>query len=591
MSETTTDNQTVNIPEVIGVGEFAQKLELPVTKVIAELMKNGVMATINEQIDFDTAAIIGADLGFKVEPETKDEPVSAKAAKPELAEGEGQPRPPIVAVMGHVDHGKTSLLDAIRQTDVASGEAGGITQHIGAYQIKRNDRWITFLDTPGHEAFTAIRAHGARMTDVAIIVVAADDGVKPQTKEAIRLAREAGVQMVIALNKIDKEGADANRVKQELAELQLVPEDWGGDTVMVEISAKARQNIDKLLDLVLLVADLEDLRARHEGQAEGVVIESHLDTGRGPVASLLVRAGTLNPADYIVSGSTYAKVRNLEDWRGKRIKQADPGMPVVVTGFKSVPAFGDAFYVVENEKAAREATVASRRQASIKSMVKVKKIGVEELHGAISAGQVSELNVVVKADVQGSLESLLDALGNLRNDEVAVKVVSSGVGDVSEGDVTLAKASGAMIVGFNVTLSGAVKQLASREGVQVQLYRVIYELLDDLRSVLSQMLRPEIIETEMGELEILGVFKITKTAVICGGEVKKGKVEPKAQVKIFRGKEEIGRGNLTSLQKDKNEAKQVVEGEQCGLSIATGEKIEVGDRLVFFVTEERQRSL
>ncbi len=589
MSEATTEQTQIQIPEVVGVGEYAEKLGVPVTRVIGELMKNGVMATINEQIDYDTAAIIGADLGFEIIPEAKEEPVVK--AKTKLAKGEGASRPPIVAVMGHVDHGKTSLLDAIRQADVVSGEAGGITQHIGAYQIKRKDRWITFLDTPGHEAFSALRAHGARMTDVAIIVVAADDGVKPQTKEAIKHAKEAGVQLVIAINKIDKPGADANRVKQELSELELVPEEWGGKTVMVEVSAKAKQNIEQLLDLVLLVADLEDLRARPDGPAEGVVIESHLDTGRGPVATVLMQNGLLQPGDHIVAGNSYAKVRNLEDWHGKRIKQASPGMPAVVTGFKALPGFGDVFYAVETEKDAKDRSVQAKRSESIKSMVRVKKIGLEELSNAITAGQVNELNVVVKADVQGSLESLLDSLANLRNEEVAVKVVGSGVGDISESDVNMAKAAGALILGFNVSLQAAVKQLATREQVKVQLYKVIYELLDDIRDVLSQMLSPEVIEKTEAELEILGVFKTTKTAVICGGQVKSGKIVPKLAVKIHRGGEVIGQGNLTNLQKEKQEAKEVVEGEQCGLSIETTTPIEIGDIIEFYTTETHARRL
>jgi translation initiation factor IF-2 len=583
-------NKPVQIPEVIGVSDYANRLGLPVTRVIAELMKNGVLATLNEQIDFDTAAIIGADLGFEVVPEPKEEDAAAPS-RPKLAEGEGQSRPPIVAVMGHVDHGKTSVLDAIRKTDVATGEAGGITQHIGAYQVKRNERWITFLDTPGHEAFSALRAHGARMTDVAIIVVAADDGVKPQTKEAIKHARDAGVKIVVALNKIDKEDADVNRVKQELSELQLTPEEWGGDTVMVEVSAKQGKNIDKLLDLVLLVVDLEDLRARYDGPADGVIIESHLDTGRGPVATVLIQSGTLRAGDALVAGQTYAKVRNLEDWRGQRIKQATPGMPVVVTGFKAVPAFGDYISQVGSEREAKEAAVSSRRQESIKSMVKVKKIGAEEIKSAITAGAIKELNVIVKADVQGSLESLLDSLGNLRNDEVAVKVVHSGVGDISESDITLAKTAGALLLGFNVSTGSNVKQLATREGVKIFMYKVIYELLDDLRQTLSGMLEPEIVETTMGSLEILGVFRTTKTEVICGGQVKEGKVEPKVNVRVKRGNEAIGTGTLTNLQKEKVQAKQVVEGEQCGLNIAPALPVQVGDIIEFYTTETRQRTL
>lgn len=583
-----TSKQTVEVAPVIGVGEFAQKLDLPVTKIIGELMKNGVMATINEQIDFDTASIIGSDLGFEITPEAEAEPDHPTT---KLEAGEGSARPPVVAVMGHVDHGKTSLLDAIRKTNVAAKESGGITQHIGAYQIKRGDRWITFLDTPGHEAFSAIRAHGARLTDVAIIVVAADDGVKPQTKEAIRHAQEAGVQIVIAVNKIDKEGADPNRVRQELSELELVPEEWGGKTVMVDVSAKAEQNIDKLLDVVLLVADIEDLRARPSGPAEGVVVESHLETGRGPVATVLVQHGNLKLGDYIVSGATYAKVRSLGDFRSKRLKGADPGMPAVVTGFKAVPAFGDVFYVVDSEKIARERAQANQRQTSIKSMVKVKKIEASDLTDAITAGQVKELNVIIKADVQGSLESLLESVADLRNEEVAVKVVSQGIGDISESDVNFAQTAGGLLIGFNVSMSSAVKQLATREHVQIRLYKVIYELLDDLRQALSQMLAPEVIELPVGKLKVLGVFKTTKTAVICGGEVVDGKVEPGVEVRVLRNKEVVAAGKVNTVQKEQNQVKEVVEGEQCGLNIAVNSAIEVGDQLEFFRTETRQRSL
>lgn len=582
-----TSKQTVEIAPVIGVGEFAGKLDLPVTKVMGELMKNGVMATINEQIDFDTASIIGTDLGFEVVPEVKEDEARQTTT---LAAGEGSARPPVVAVMGHVDHGKTSLLDAIRTTNVVSKESGGITQHIGAYQIKRADRWITFLDTPGHEAFSAIRAHGARLTDVAIIVVAADDGVKPQTKEAIRHAQEANVQIVIAINKIDKEGADPNRVRQELSELELVPEEWGGKTVMVDVSAKDGKNIDKLLDVVLLVADIEDLKARPDGPAEGVVIESHLEAGRGPVATVLVQHGSLKLGDYIVSGATHAKVRSLGDFHGKRVKGADPGMPAVVTGFKAVPAFGDVFYVVDSEKIARERAVANQRQTSIKSMVKVKKIEASDLTDAITAGQVKELNIVIKADVQGSLESLLESVASLRNEEVAVKVVSQGIGDISESDINFAQTAGALLIGFNVTMGSAVKQLATRERVQIRLYKVIYELLDDLRQALSQMLAPEVVELPVGKLKVLGVFKTTKTEVICGGEVLDGKVEPGVQVRVMRDKVEIATGTVNTVQKEQNQVKEVVEGEQCGLNVAITTAIQVDDRLEFFRTETHQRT-
>jgi translation initiation factor IF-2 len=592
MAETAaTEPKTVTIPPVLTVGEFATAIGLPVTRVIGELMKNGVMASINEQIDFDTAAIIGGDLGVEVEEEPAEAEVHEKAVKEVLAEGEGELRPPIVAVMGHVDHGKTSLLDAIRSSSVADQEAGGITQHIGAYQIKRGDRWITFLDTPGHEAFSALRQHGARMTDVAIIVVAADDGVRPQTKEAIRHAQEAGVQLVIAINKIDKEGADPARVRTELSELQLIPEEWGGKTVMVDVSAKSGTGIDKLLEMVLLVADIEDLRARVTGPSDGAIVESHLDAGRGPVATVLVRNGVLKAGDYLVVGSTYAKVRSLSDWHGQRIASATPGMPAVVTGLKAVPAFGDVYHTVKNERDARDAATSVTRHEQVKSLRQVKRIDAAAIGDAISAAGVKDLNVVIKADVQGSLESLLEAVAALRNDEVAVKVVSSAVGDISESDITFAKTSGAMLIGFNVGLGGGVKQQANREGVQIRQYKVIYELLDDLRKALSDMLAPEIVETIVGELEILGVFKTTKTAVVCGGKITSGQVEPKLSLRIKRGNESVGEGKLTSLQRDKQEVKEAFEGETCGLNVATATPIELGDHLEFYTTESRTRSL
>jgi translation initiation factor IF-2 len=583
-----TQRKTVQVPEVIGVGAFAESLGLPVTKVIGELMKNGVMATINEQIDYDTAAIIGTDLGFEIEEEKVQE--EARPEKTKLAEGEGMARPPIVAVMGHVDHGKTSLLDAIRSSHVAEKEAGGITQHIGAYQIKRHDRWITFIDTPGHEAFSALRQHGARLTDVAIVVVAADDGVKPQTKEAIRHAKEAGVKIVVAVNKIDKEGADPNRVRQELSDQGLVPEEWGGDTPMVDVSARAQTNLDKLVDVVLLVADIEELRARPDGPSEGAIIESHLDAGRGPVATVLVQNGRLQTGDYLVAGSTYAKVRSLGDYRGKRIAHADPGMPAVVTGFKAVPSFGDLFRALPTEKEAREAAAATLRREQAKSLG-VKKIDATQLSAAITAGNMQELNVVLKADTQGSLESLTESLDRLRNEEVAVRVVSSAVGGIAESDIAFAKAAGALLIGFNVGLNSSLKALANREGVQVRLYSVIYELTDDLRDALGQMLSPEVVENVVGALEIKGVFKTTKSNVVCGGTVTSGRIEPKLKLKIKRGGEVLGEGTLLSLQKDKQVAKEAFEGETCGINVGTGTAIELGDTLEFYTVETKARSL
>ncbi len=586
------EDKIVQIPKIITVGDLAARLELGAAQVVAELMKNGVMATVNEQIDFDTAVIIGSELGFALEPEPEapQERPNQPAAAGQNANDE-KLRSPIVAVMGHVDHGKTSLLDAIRESDVASGEAGGITQHIGAYQVTKNDRKITFLDTPGHEAFSAIRAHGAKMTDVAVIVVAADDGVKPQTKEAIEHARAAGVQIVVAINKIDKSESDENRVKQELSEIGIVSDDWGGDIPCVSVSAKNGQGIDKLLDVVLLVADILESKADFSGHASGVIIESHMETGRGPVVTVLVQKGSLQLNDNVVAGNTIGKVRSLEDYRGKKIKLATPGMPAVVSGLKSVPNFGDWFEVVASEKIAKDWISRQARKESFKSLTGIKRVDAQDIAKAVIDGQMKELAVVVKADVQGSLESLTESLDNIGNEEVRVKIVSSGVGDISENDINTAAASNALILGFNVTIKAAVNQLAKRSGVEFRLYKIIYELLDDMREWLSSLLPMEVIETEMARLEVLGVFKVTKDQVITGGEVKSGKITADLEVRIERGGKSVGAGRLASLQKEKHVVSEAVEGEQCGLSVKTKDEIKLGDILIFSTREERARKL
>ncbi len=580
----------VKIAPVITVGDLAARLDMSAAQIVGELMKNGVMATVNEQIDYDTAVIIGSEFGFTIEPEpaSKEERPSQST---EAVDEKEQSRPPIVAVMGHVDHGKTSLLDAIRESDVASGEAGGITQHIGAYQVTKNNRKITFLDTPGHEAFSAIRAHGAKMTDVAIIVVAADDGVKPQTKEAIKHAQAAEVQIVVAINKIDKPEADENRVKQELSEAGLVPDDWGGNVPCVPVSAKNGQGIDKLLDVVLLVADILEPKATFKGQASGVIIESHKETGRGAVVTVLVQKGTLQLNDNIVAGRAIGKVRSLEDYRGKKIKQATPGMPAVISGLKTVPNFGDWFEIVASEKIAKDWLTRQARKDSFKSLTNVKSVSAQDINKAVIDGRVKELALVLKADVQGSLESLTESLEAIGNDEVRVKIISSGVGDISENDINTASAGNALILGFNVSIKAAVNQLAKQAGVDFRLYKIIYELLDDVRDWLSSLLPPEIIETELARLEILGIFKVTKEQIITGGEVKSGKITPNLEVKIERAGELVGSGRLTNLQKEKQAANEVIEGEQCGLSITTKDDIKIGDILIFFTSEEKARHI
>lgn len=586
--------RTIEIEDGITVGALAEELQIPVTTLIGELMKAGVLATVNERLDFDTAQIIIGDMDLDVELARKqvESVVTRKKADRNTGASEGEPRPPVVAVMGHVDHGKTSLLDAITESSTAKGEAGGITQHISAYQVEHANRTITFLDTPGHEAFAAIREHGAHLTDVVILVVAADDGIKPQTLEAIRFANKAGVKIVVAINKMDKEGADANRVKQQLAEQNLLTEEWGGDTIAVEVSAKTKANIDKLLDMVLLVADVEDLRADAKAPANGLIIEAHMEQGRGPVAVALVESGTLKQGDFIIAGSTYAKIRNLETTHGKPMKAAGPSTPAVMTGFKSLPEFGDEFQVAKNEKDARSRAneyAVQRANASASSDM----TGGELLRIINRANKVNELNIIVKADVQGSLTSVIDSLKTLDTDEVAIRVVGSGVGVITEKDAHLAATSDAIIYGFNVQAPTSIKQLASRDRVSIRMFSIIYELIDDAKAELTKLLPPEVIRTDLGRLLVKGIFKITKTEVICGGEVTKGKLTSPARAQVVRGDDVIAEVEITGLKRGPTEAKEIIEGEMCGVSFHSTSRVDLqeGDRLEFYTEETVARTL
>lgn len=584
--------KVIVIADSITVGELAETLNISVTTLVGELFKNGIVATINQRIDFETAQIIIEELGMDVEIQKK-EAVAIGRTVHELS-ANAVDRPPIVAVMGHVDHGKTSLLDAILKTKTVDDEAGGITQHISAYQTVRNNRTITLLDTPGHEAFAALRQHGATLTDVVVIVVAADDGVKPQTVEAIRFARTANAKIVVAINKIDKETANSQLVKTQLAtEHDLNPEEWGGDTVMVEVSAKTGQGIDKLLDLVLLVADLEELKADIDVPAEGLVIESHMEQGRGSVVGLLVEQGELKPGSFLVAGTSYGKVRTLLDFQGKPLKKAGPSTPVMVTGFKELPQFGDEFVLVKNEKEARQQTEKAhieRERAAASTNV----TGADLLKMMSQKHESQELKVIVKADVQGSLTSVVDSLKLVETGgQVNLRVIGSGVGNISENDIRLAADGETVIYGFNVELPPAVKRLAQRDKIQVRLYKVIYELLDDARQSMEQLLAPEVVETEVGSLNIQGVFRTLKDTIIAGGEVTKGKVTTGLLVRIKRGNEQIAEAEVTSVQRQQQEAKEVFEGEMCGLSLKTDKKVllEVGDNLEFFTRELVKRTL
>lgn len=589
--------RTIEIEDTVTVGTLAERLSLPVTRLIGELMKNGIMATVNERIDFDTAQIIVGELnGLDIElvRKAKDEPegVASRSSRKNSTAEDAEDRPPVVAVMGHVDHGKTSLLDSMLSLSVAKGEAGGITQHISAYQMAHKDRKITFLDTPGHEAFAAIREHGARLTDLVVLVVAADDGIKPQTLEAIRYARKAGVKIIVAANKIDKEGADVNRLKQQLSEQNLLVEEWGGDTVVQEVSAKTKQGIPELLDMILLVADVEELKARTNAPASGLIIEARVEQGRGPIANALVEEGVLKKGDFVVAGGTYARVRNLETTTGKVIDTAGPSTPVMMTGFKAAPEFGDQFVAVANEKEARALAATNAENRKSRSGLDMNS---SELIRMINRGnKLTELNIIVKADVQGSLTSVIDSLKTLDTDEVAVRVVASGVGPVSENDVQLANTTGAIIYGFNVTLPGNVRQLANRDKISIRMYNVIYELLDDAKEGLSELLSDEIIETEVGRLIIRGIFKTTKTEVICGGEVTKGKATAPAFVRVSRGNEVLSEEvEVVGLKSGPTDVKEIQEGEMCGVNLRTAARLDLaeGDRLEFFTRQTVQRSL
>lgn len=582
----------ITIADSITVGELAETLNISVTTLIGELFKNGIVATINQRIDYETAQIIVEELGLDVEIEKKQTVAPIRQAH-QLTD-QAIERPPIVAVMGHVDHGKTTLLDAILKTKTVDSEAGGITQHISAYQTVRNGRTITLLDTPGHEAFAALRQHGATLTDVVVIVVAADDGVKPQTVEAIRFARSANAKIVVAINKIDKDTANSQLVKTQLAtEHDLNPEEWGGDTVMVEVSAKTGLGLDKLLDMVLLVADLEELKADIDVPAQGLVIESHMEQGRGSVVGLLVEQGELKPGSFLYAGTAYGKVRTLVDYSGKSLKKAGPSTPVTVTGFKELPQFGDEFMIVKSEKEARLMTQKARMERE-RAAASTNVTGADLLKMMSQKRESQEFKVIVKADVQGSLTSVVDSLRLVdTGGEITLRVVGSGVGTISENDIRLAGDGDTIIYGFNVDLPPAVKQLAQRNKIEVRNFKVIYELLDDARQSMEKLLAPDVVETEVGALEVKGVFRTMKDLIIVGGEVKSGKATPGVLARIIRSGEKIAEVEVASVQREQQEAKEVFEGDLCGLSLKTEKKIviEVGDMVEFFTRELVKRSI
>ena len=579
----------VMIPEEISVGELASRMKRTAADVIKGLIKLGVMASISEVIDYDTAAIVAEEMGCKVEKEVHVTIEEQLFDEHEDKEEELQPRDPVVVVMGHVDHGKTSLLDAIRKTKVIEGEAGGITQHIGAYRVEVGGKPITFLDTPGHAAFTSMRARGAQVTDIAILVVAADDGVMPQTIEAINHAKAANVPIIVAVNKIDKQGANPDRVLQQLTEYELVPEEWGGQTIVCNISAKFGQGIDNLLEMVLLTAEMADLKANPNRKAHGTVIEAKLDKGRGPVATLLVQNGTLHAGDTVIAGTSVGRVRAMTNDDGKKIESAGPSVPVEIIGLAEVPGAGDIFDAVDDEKMARE-LVEQRKDKEKEERNKLfHKVTLDNLFDSIQQGEMKELNIIVKADVQGSVEAVRSSLEKLTNEEVRVRVIHGAVGAINESDVMLAAASGAIIVGFNVRPDRTATDSAAQQGVDMRMYRVIYDAIEEMEQAMKGMLEPKFKEVVLGHAEVRQVFKITGAGAVAGCYVQDGKIQRNAEVRVVRDGIVFHEGHLNTLKRFKDDVKEVATSYECGMSIENYNDIKEGDIIECFVMEEVKR--
>lgn len=590
MSETlntdNTENQEkkkVSIPSSVSVKKLSEILQLPVAAVITELMKNGILATINEEIDYDTASIIAGELGFETEAaeeKIEEGQLTLEGLDKLIAEEKDSgknlvPRPPIVTILGHVDHGKTTLLDTIRKANVAGGEAGGITQHISAYQTKKRGKIITFIDTPGHEAFAAMRKRGLSIADIAILVVAADDGVRPQTKEVIAYLKERKLPVIVAINKIDKPDAKPERVKQELAEHGILFEEWGGDTMCTEISAKSNINIDKLLENIALLAEVEDFRADHKRDGLAIVLESHLDPQKGPVAIVLVRTGTLKVGQDIVSGASFGRIRRIEDWSGKSLEHAGPSVPAIIYGFNAAPQVNDVVQVVGGKSLAR---------------AKSEKAGVKKFSKIQEEDKRKKLSIILKADVQGSLEAIEQILSSIQSEEVTLNIISSGVGSITESDVKIAESADALVLGFNSEPTSVAKRLAEASGIKIETYNIIYKLVEAVKEKLTMLLPPEIVRTDYGELSVLAIFKTGKHDMIVGGRVSSGKMIRGSLIEIKRG-EIIGQGRMLNLQQNKQNADEVNQGNECGIVFEGNIKIQVGDTMVCYKEEEKRRSL
>ena len=575
----------VRIPDVISVGELATRLKVTATEVIKKLMMLGVMATINEEIDFDTASLVAEELGAKVEHEVivtiEDRLIDEDDDTEDTEE-----RCPVVVVMGHVDHGKTSILDRIRNAHVTAGEAGGITQHIGAYQVKYEGKDITFLDTPGHEAFTAMRARGANITDIAILVVAADDGIMPQTVESINHAKAAGITVIVAINKMDKEGANPDRVKEELTKYGMVCEEWGGDVICVPVSAKTGEGIDELLENILLVAETSELKANPDRRAKGTVVEARLDKGRGPIATLLVQNGTLHTGDVIIAGTAVGRVRVMTNDKGKTVHTAGPSVPVEITGLAEVPEAGDVFNAVEDERLARELVEQRKHEAKQAKFNEYQKVTLDNLFSQIEQGEMKELSLIVKADVQGSVEAVTQSLEKLSNEEVRVRVIHGGVGGIKESDVMLASASNAIIIGFNVRPDQTAEEIAARDKVDIRTYRVIYDAIEEIETAMKGMLAPKYREVVMGRIEVRQVYKISNVGAVAGAYVLSGKVTRQCEIRVVRDGIVIAEDKMSSLKRFKDDAKEVGEGYECGITLEKFRDFKEGDIFEAFIMEE-----
>ncbi len=576
----------VLIPDTITVGELATRLKAAATEVIKQLMKLGVMASINQEIDFDTASLVAEEMGAKVEKEVIVTIEERLIDDTDDDDTNLQPRCPVVVVMGHVDHGKTSILDRIRNAHVAAGEAGGITQHIGAYQVNINGQDITFLDTPGHEAFTSMRARGANITDIAILVVAADDGIMPQTVESINHAKAAGVSIIVAINKMDKEGANPDRIKEELTKYDLVCEDWGGDVICVPVSAKTGEGIDDLLENVLLVAEVKELKANPDRLAKGTVIEARLDKGRGPIATLLVQNGTLRQGDVLIAGTAVGRVRVMTNDKGRTVKSAGPSVPVEITGLAEVPSAGDTFNAVEDERLARELVEQRKHEQKQEQFNAYRKVTLDNLFSQIAEGEIKELPIVVKADVQGSVEAVKQSLEKLSNNEVRVRVIHGAVGAVKESDVMLASASNAIIVGFNVRPDPVAAENAERDGVDIRLYRIIYDAIEEIGTAMKGMLAPKLREVEQGRVEVRQVYKISNVGMVAGSYVLSGKVTRGSKVRVVRDGIIIADDEIAGLKRFKDDVKEVADGYECGISLEKFSDVKEGDIFETYIVEE-----